>query len=149
MATEVILFQDVNNLGKIGEHVTVSDGYARNYLLPRGLAGKATKQALEEVEKRKLALQKEHAERLAVAQSMAEQLKEMSVTIQMEANEEEKLYGSVTPRHISDALKEHGIEVEPESIKLEEPIRELGVFTVPICLHEEVETELKVWIVRS
>ncbi|MFW5996815.1 MAG: 50S ribosomal protein L9 [Verrucomicrobiota bacterium] len=149
MATDVILFQDVNNLGTIGEHVTVSDGYARNYLFPRGLAGRATKQALEKVEKRKRELQKEHEERLAVAQSMAEQIKETSVTIAMEANEEEKLYGSVTPRHISDALKENGLEIEAAAVKLDEPLRELGVFTVPVHLHDEVETELKVWVVRS
>ena len=149
MATDVILLQDVDDLGKMGDRVTVADGYARNYLFPRELGSKVTKKALQELEARKKALQAEHEERLAVAQSMAERINQESITIPMEATEEDKLYGSLTPKHIANVLKEKGIEVDSDSIKLEEPIRELGVFTVPVKLHEEVEASLKVWVVKQ
>jgi len=149
MSTEVILLKDVSNLGQMGDRVTVADGYARNYLFPRQLGAKVTKKALQELEARQKALQKEHEERIAVAQTMAERIKAESITIPMEATEDKKLYGSLTARQISNVLDEKGIEVEPEAIKLEEPIKELGVYTIPVYLHEEVEANLKIWVVQQ
>ena len=146
---ELILLEDVDNLGKVGDEVTVASGYARNYLIPRRLAATKTAETMQRLEAKKRALQKEYEERLAIAQSMAQRIVEESVTIPMEATEEDKLYGSVTANHIAEGLKERGLEVEPHSINLEEPIRELGVYNVPVQLHPEVDATLKVWIVKK
>jgi len=149
MATELILLEDVNNLGQMGDKVSVAEGYARNYLIPRKLAAPVTKQALQALESRKAQLQQEHAERLAVAQSMAEKISEQSVTIPVEATEDEKLYGSIGAPQIAEALADSGVDLESECVFLEEPIRELGVYNLDIHLHPEVKTTLKVWIVKK
>lgn len=149
MATELILLEDVKDLGQMGDKVSVSEGYARNYLVPRKFATYVTPQALRKLEARKQQLQKEHEERLAVAQNMAEKISQTSITLPVEATEEDKLYGSIGPAQIADALAANNIEVEPECVLMDEPIRELGVYNVDIHLHSEVNTTLKVWIVKK
>lgn len=148
MAVELILLQDVKDLGSLGERVRVADGYARNYLLPKKLGAPLTKANLRILEARKLQMQKEYEERVAVAQAMAEKIAKMSVTLTVEAGENDKLYGSVTGVQLAQALEEQGITIDRHAFQLEEPIRELGVYTVDIKLHEEVQTSLKVWVVR-
>lgn len=149
MATELILIQNVEHLGQVGDIVKVADGYARNYLLPRGFAQPVTKSALRKVEAIKLKLQAEYEENVNIAKALAAKIGETSVTITMEANEDEKLFGSVTTRMIAEEVKaQSGIEVETSCIMLDEPIRTLGRFTVDVTLLPEVSTELKVWVIK-
>jgi large subunit ribosomal protein L9 len=149
MAVELILIEDVKDLGRLGDRVRVADGFARNYLLPRKLAAAVTPGTLRRLEARKLQLQKEHEERLAVAQAMAEKISKLSVSLTVEAGESDKLYGSVSAAQIGDALAAQGVEVDRAAILLDEPIKELGVYTVNIRLHEDVQAALKVWVVRT
>lgn len=149
MAVELILMENVENLGKIGEVVNVADGYARNYLLPRNLAAKATPGAVRQLEKRKEQMQQEYEQQVASAQELAEKISKASVTIPVQAGEDEKLYGSVTNKQIADALAEMNIHLDRRKIALAEPIRQLGVYPVEIHLHEEVTTTVKVWVVSA
>lgn len=149
MATELILLDDVANLGQIGDRVRVADGYARNFLIPKNKGVPVSKSALRILEARKETIQQEHEERLAVAQSMAEKINKDSVTLAVEANEEEKLYGSISAPQIAEALKAKGIEVDRHAIQMEEPIHQLGVYNFDIKLHQDVTATLKVWVVRS
>lgn len=149
MAVDLILLEDVEGLGKIGDEVHVAEGYARNYLLPRKLAALETPAILKQLEAKKLRLQQEHEERIAVARALADRIAKLSVTIPVEAAENDKLYGSVTEVQLMNALAEEGITLERNAFRLEEPIRELGVYTVEINLHDEVQTALKVWVVRA
>jgi large subunit ribosomal protein L9 len=149
MAVELILLEKVENLGEIGDTVRVAEGYARNYLLPRELAAKLTPQALKKLEIRKQQLEQEYQENLGAARSLAERLGSESVTIPVEANEQDKLYGSITAQQIVDALAEKDITIDRDDVVIAEPIRELGVYTVDLNLMPEVKAQLKVWIVRA
>lgn len=149
MSVELILLEDVADLGVIGDRVKVANGYARNYLLPRKLGVPLSTANVRLLEAKKLRMQKEHEERIAVARALAEKIERSSVTLTVEANEENKLFGSVGPGQIADALRDEGIEIDRNTIQLEEPIRELGVFTVAIRLHSDVSTSVKVWVVRK
>jgi large subunit ribosomal protein L9 len=149
MPVELILLEDVKDLGRIGDTVKVADGFARNYLMPRKLAAKVNPGTLRLLEARKLALQKEHEERVAVARAMAEKIASTSVTITAEAGEEDKLYGSVTTTQIAEALATQGVEIDRHAVVLAEPIRQLGVYEVEIALHSEVQAKVKVWVVRA
>lgn len=149
MAVELILIEDVEELGKLGEKVRVADGYARNYLLPRNLAVSVTGANLRRLEAKKLRMQQEHEERIEVAQALAEKIGQESVTIPVQASEEDKLYGSVTGTQIAEALAESGITIDRHAVVLEEPIKELGVYSVKLSLHADVEATLKVWVVRA
>ena len=149
MAVELILIEDVENLGRLGDRVRVAEGFARNYLLPRKLAAAVSPGTLRRLESRKLQLQKEHEERLAVAQAMADKIAKVSVSIAVEAGENDKLYGSVSAVQIAEALAAQGVELDRPAILLEEPIKELGVYTVNVRLHDDVQAALKVWVVRA
>jgi large subunit ribosomal protein L9 len=149
MPQELILLDDVEDLGEIGQTVRVADGYARNYLLPRGLAAKATPGAMRQLEARKVARQERLAAEIASAEELAEQLAEKSVTIAVQVNEENHLYGSVTEVQIKEALDEMHLPIERRQIKLEEPLKELGVYEVPVKLHQQVTATLKVWVVKA
>jgi len=149
MAVELILIEDVENLGRLGDRVRVAEGFARNYLLPRKLAAAVSPGTLRRLESRKLQMQKDHEERLAVAQAMAEKIAKLSVSLAVEAGENDKLYGSVSSVQIAEALAAQGVEVDRPAILLEEPIKELGVYTVNVRLHDDVLAALKVWIVRA
>lgn len=149
MSVELILIEDVADLGKIGDQVHVAEGYARNYLLPKKLAEKVTTGALKRIEAKKLKLQKEHEERVAVAKAMADKIAKMLVTISVKAGDDDKLYGSVSAAQISDELAKQGIELEKGAIQLDEAIRELGSFDVAVKLHAEVSTNVKVKVVRD
>ncbi|MGI6354701.1 MAG: 50S ribosomal protein L9 [Lentisphaerae bacterium] len=149
MSVQLILREDVEGLGRIGDEVNVSKGYARNYLLPRNLAEPITKGALKRIEAKKLLMQQQHEERVNVAKAMAEKIAKMTLVIPMAAGENDKLYGSVGPSQIADALQAQGIEIERNIIALDEPIRELGSTEVEIKLHSEVKAIAKVKIVRT
>ena len=149
MAQELILLEDVEGLGTFGERVRVAEGYARNYLLPRKLAARVTPENLKQLELRKQKMQEEYEQRVSVAESLAERISRISVTIPMQAGENDKLYGSVTAAQVVDALSEEGIQIDRHNVVLDEPIRELGVYTVTLQLHPQVQTSVKVWVVRA
>jgi large subunit ribosomal protein L9 len=146
---EVILREDVENLGQTGEVVTVRDGYGRNYLIPRGLAALATPRNVRRMEHEKRAIAQQDAKRQKNAQTLKDQLEKLSITISKHTGEEDKLFGSVTTREIAAALKEQGFDINRKSIVLEEPVRSLGVFQVPMKLSRDVTAEVKLWVVAK
>ncbi|HTS17159.1 MAG TPA: 50S ribosomal protein L9 [Verrucomicrobiae bacterium] len=147
MSKQIILTALVDNLGAEGDTVTVADGYARNYLIPKGLAMPATAANLRRVESLRKKREASLAAQLEGAKTTATQLVKQSYTITAAAGEDGKLYGSVTASDISEALKKEGVEVDRRKIALEHPIRELGVFDVDVKLHPEVATKVKIWVV--
>ena len=146
---KLILREDVENLGKVGDVVDVAGGYGRNYLLPRGLAVKASTKNLKEQEHQKKLIQARLHRQKKDAVEMAGSLDSVSCTIARKTGEDEKLYGSVTSRDIEEALKEEGVSIDRKRILLEEPIKKLGVYTVPVKLHTEVTGNIKVWVVKE
>lgn len=149
MAVELILLEDVDGLGRIGDQVRVADGYARNYLLPEKKGCAVTVANVRRLEARKIQMEREHEERISVAQAVAEKIGRLSITIPVEAAENDKLYGSVGQVQVVEGLEAEGIHLERHEVLLEEPIRELGVYTVDIHLHDDVQAALKVWVVRK
>ncbi len=145
---DIILMADVDELGRMGQKVSVARGYARNYLIPKGMAAIATPGAQKVVEEKMRLRQVRDSRRKSDAQQMAADLKELSCTISVQADEDEKLFGSVSARDISDALTEQEHNFDHKQIELEEPIKQLGVYSVPLKLHAEVEITVKVWVVK-
>jgi large subunit ribosomal protein L9 len=146
---DVILRQDVDNLGKAGEVVTVKDGYGRNFLLPRGLAYQATDSNKKRIEAENTARAKKRAGEVAAAGTLAAKLEALSLTFTMKAGEGDKLFGSVTSADVADKLKAEGFDVDRKAIELAEPLKALGVYRVPVRLHAEVKPEVRVWVVRE
>jgi large subunit ribosomal protein L9 len=146
---KIILRKDVESVGTVGDIVEVKDGFARNYLIPKGFALKADNRsiALLETEQRqqelKLSKDKKGAEKLA------EKLNNVSCTATVSVGEEDKVFGSVTTQEISDLLKDKGFEIDRKKILLDEPIKALGIYTVPVKLHTEVEAKIKLWVVKE
>ena len=147
MARELILMADVEDLGIEGAKVKVSDGYARNYLIPRKLAVPITHAALKRLEKNRLTRELRQKTDRESAQTMADALEKISCTIAVKVGENDKLFGSVTAADIADNLKRQGLELDKRKIHLTESIRELGVYSVKVKPHPEVEATLKVWVV--
>lgn len=147
---EVILRQAIENVGNPGDIVKVSNGYARNYLLPRGLAYQATAANRKRIEQEKARLEMAESERRGRAQSLADRLEQVSLTFSARVGEEEKLFGSVTASDIAQQLHAQGFtEVEKRQIDLHEPIKSLGIYKVPIRLHADVKPEVKVWVIKQ
>jgi len=146
---EVLLQRNVDKLGNIGDIVKVASGYARNYLLPYGLAVQLTKDNLnrfESVKRKLIAMEQETKEKF---QLLAKELEKVSCTIIANSSEEGHLYGSVTARDIAKQLVSENLDVDPKCILLDEPIKELGIYKVKIRLHPDVECEAKVWVVKG
>jgi large subunit ribosomal protein L9 len=146
---KLLLQKNIDHLGRIGDVVNVSTGYARNYLLPQGLAAELTKDNLhrfESMKRRLIALEEENK---AKQQVLAKEIEKASCTIIANATEEGHLYGSVTARDVAAQLASEDLAVEPKCILLDEPIKELGIYKVKVRLHPEVETTLKVWVVKG
>ncbi len=146
---ELILRADVQHLGKIGEVVKVKDGYARNYLLPNGLAYPATEANKKRIAYEGERLVKQHAAEKSAAETEATRLADVKLTFEVKVGEEEKLYGSVTAGDIQRKLEELGIKVDKRKIDLPEPIRELGEYKVGIKIHPEVRPEVQVTVVKE
>lgn len=146
---EVILKADIPKLGKMLDVVQVKDGYARNYLFPRKLAMLASKAAKQEIEKNREALEAQFRAEHSAAEKMAQALTDVSVTISRRVIEGEKLYGSVSAGDISEALKAAGHKIEKRQVVLDEHIKQLGVFTVPVKVFSDVEAQIKVWVVQE
>ncbi|BDV01205.1 50S ribosomal protein L9 [Thermodesulfomicrobium sp. WS] len=145
---KVILRADVDNLGRLGDIVTVKPGYGRNYLLPQGLASLATPSNLKVFEQERKKLEAKNNALRAAAQELADKLAAAQVRIEVRVGENDKLYGSVTSTQIAEALAAQGIEVDRRKILLAEPIRSLGLYTVEVKLHPEVVATLQVEIAK-
>lgn len=146
---EIILMEDVPSLGKVGDLVKVSDGYARNYLLPRKKAVRATAVSLKAVEREQHSLEYKQDKLEQEAQELAQKIEEISCTVAKPAGEEGKLFGAVTSADIEDALREQGISVDRKKIVLDEPIKNLGVYTISLKLYPTVVAQLKLWVVKE
>lgn len=146
---ELLLIQSVDHLGKQGEVVEVKTGFANNYLLPQGLATVASDHHKRMVDKHKAKLQEIEAARLKDLKDLAKHIGKQSITIEANANEEGHLYGSVGAAEIVAALKQNDITLTSDQIRLEGVLKELGLYTVKVHLHQEIETELKVWVVPT
>lgn len=146
---KVILKEDIPRLGTMGETVKVAPGYGRNYLIPQGKAVLATSKNLKELEhQRQLILRKADLVRKD-AESFAEKFRGLTLTLARKVVEEDKIYGSVSVGDISQALEEAGVEIERKMIKLDEPIKSLGEFQVPVKVHADVTAELTVQVVKE
>lgn len=148
---KVILRQDVAALGTSGDVVTVKPGYARNFLLPRGLAFEATSANIKRLEEDKRRGETKTQRDLLEARRRAAQLENIQLTFQANAGEEGKLFGSITSGDIADRLKEQNLdfEVDRRDIELDEPIKAVGVFAVAVRLHTDVKPEIKIWVVKQ
>lgn len=149
MVMEVLLMQDIDGLGKQGDIVKVSDGYARNYLFPKGLAGPVTPAYQRKLAKLKEQQELEKRKKIQEAAEKAALLRKKSCSISVETHDDGKLYGSVTPAMIAEALTQQGIPVEKSQVILKEPIRTVGVYEVTVELHPEIQVPVKVWVVEK
>jgi len=145
----IILRKDMENLGEAGDIVDVAAGFARNYLLPQGVAYEATDANVRRHEEELRHMAQRSGRDLDRAESQAEKLEGVSVTFRVKAGEEGRLFGSVTSSDIAGALAEQGHEIDRHIIRLEEPIKQLGVYKVPVRLHAEVQPEVSVWVVAE
>ncbi|MCK5552668.1 MAG: 50S ribosomal protein L9, partial [Deltaproteobacteria bacterium] len=141
--------EDIPSLGKVGDLVKVSDGYGRNYLIPNKLAIKATAKSRKRLEHEKRLAQDKIDKVKRDVEKLAKRIEEFSCTISKPVGESGKLFGSVTSKEIEQHLNESGFQIERKNIELEEPIRNLGVYTVPIRIHPEVTANLKLWVVKE
>jgi large subunit ribosomal protein L9 len=146
---KVILRQEFEQLGHIGEVVEVKEGYARNFLIPRNIAYLATPSSIQQLEEEK----KQHTRAIdkekRTSETLAAELEKVSVTIQMKVGEDEKLFGSVTSQMIAESLKEKGLTVDKRQIEMDDSIKALGIYTVDVKLPGSVIGKVKVWVVRE
>lgn len=146
---KVILRQDYENLGKVGDIVKVKPGFARNYLLPNKIAYPALPNYVKMLEEEGRQKQQRLRKEKAGAEELAARLEKVSLTISVSVGEEDRMFGAVTSQDIADGLKEQGHEVDRRKIVLDEPIKALGIYQVPIKVHPEVEAQVKVWVVKE
>src|SRR5215471_18625635 len=144
---EVILREHVDNLGQRGEIVKVADGYARNYLLPRKLALVATEGNKKQIERERAKFDAKEAEEKKVAEAVAARMANVEIEITRKVGETEALYGSVTSADIAEALTAKGFDIDRRKLQLQEPIKRLGAFEVPVKLHRDVTAQVKVKVV--
>lgn len=146
---KLLLRKSVDKLGEIGSVVTVADGYARNYLLPKRLAAHVTPGGLQQIEIEKKKVEAARREENANLLSIAESLRDVACTITARANEDGKLFGSVSAQMIADTLQSDGFAVDESMVALDEPIKRCDVFNVPIAVSQEIKTTIKLWVVSE
>ena len=146
---EIILRQAIENLGHPGDVVTVKNGYARNFLLPRGFAYEATPGNLKRIGAERGRLEAAESDRRETASELAKRLEEVQLTFSARVGEEGKLFGSVTSADIAEQLAAQGFAIERRLIDLHEPIKALGVYRVPVRLHADVKPEIRVWVIKQ
>ncbi len=146
---KIILRQNFEQLGQVGDVVEVKDGYARNFLIPKNIAYPATEGYLRTLEEEKKQLAQRQQKELKAAQKLSDELEKVSITIPMKVGEEDKLFGSITSQMIVEALREKGYTTDKRQVELDESIRALGIYTVNIKLHPQVTGKVKVWVVRE
>jgi len=146
---KIILIKDVEHLGKAGDQLEVKNGYARNYLIPQGMALRSTPQSLNRFkeEARLLEMKKDRA--LKKSRELAEKLKTLSLTIPVQVGEEDRVFGAVTSQIIAEQLHDKGYEIDKRQIQLDEPIKALGIYDIPIKLHSEISAAVKVWVIKA
>lgn len=145
----VILRQKHESLGDVGEVVSVKEGYAFNYLIPKGIAMAATPKNLKVIEQEKKRLYAAELREKRKAEELKAKLDTVSVTAEVQVGEEDRVFGAVTAQHIAELLHAKGYDIDRRKIVLDEPLKALGVYEVPIKLHHEVEAKIKVWVVRQ
>jgi large subunit ribosomal protein L9 len=146
---KVILRQNYETLGEIGDVVDVKDGFARNYLIPNKIAYAALKGNLKSFEEEKKTIEKKKQQEFHAAENLASELEKVSVSIPVQVGEEDKLFGTVTTQMIADSLKEKGFDIDKRKIEIEEPIKSLGIYETSIKIHPTVSAKIKVWVVRE
>lgn len=149
MAVEILLMNAVPGLGIEGDVVSVAEGYARNYLLPKGLASEVSEGKKRQIEKKRMERLEQMRQEKEAAEILQKKFEELSCTIAVKTSEGGKLFGSVGAAQILEKLADQGVPIERRQIQLAEPLHELGVFDVPVALHPEVQAQLKVWIVEE
>ncbi|MBI3805250.1 MAG: 50S ribosomal protein L9 [Nitrospirae bacterium] len=146
---KIILKEDVEKLGRMGDLVNVADGYARNFLLPRNLGAVATTRNISTVEHQKRVISDRVKKEKTAAEEEAKKIGALSVSIPAQVGEEGKLFGSVTSKDIADAVAAQGVEIDKRKIVLDKPIKEVGTFTVLVKVHHDVTAEIKVEVVKA
>ena len=147
---KVILLEDVKSLGKKGEVVNVSDGYARNFILPKKLGVEATSKNLNDLKLQKANAEKVAAEQLAAAKELAEKIEKLTITLKMKAGEGGKAFGSVSSKEIGKAIEDQiGLEIDKKKLVLPEPIKTFGTHEVPVKLHKDVVAKLAVKVTEA
>ncbi|KHO61605.1 50S ribosomal protein L9 [Thermoanaerobacter sp. YS13] len=146
---KVILVKDVKNVGKAGEVINVSDGYGRNYLLPRGLAIEATESNIKVLNEKKKAEEKKRQQELEEAKEMAQKLSNLSLVLKVKAGENGKLFGSVTSKDVEEALKEKGFDIDKKKISFDETVKTTGTYYVDIKLYQGVTAKVKIDVVAE
>ncbi|HBY19394.1 MAG: 50S ribosomal protein L9 [Marinimicrobia bacterium 46_47] len=146
---KIILKENVENVGVVGDIITVKDGYARNFLIPKGLAMEATRSNIKRAEELKKIEERKKTAAVDKARRLAEKLKNISLTTSVTAGDDDKIFGSVTSQTVADLLAEKGYDVDKRHIILNEPIKALGVYDIPIKLHSDVTAEVKLWVVKE
>jgi len=146
---KVILRKNFNQLGQIGDLVNVKEGFARNFLFPRRIALIANDSNLKALEEEKKQVSTKEAKNIEIANKLSAELEKISVTIPVTVGEDEKLFGSVTTKMISDALKEKGYEIDHRKIDIQEPIKALGIYDIKIKIYADVTASVKTWVVRD
>ena len=146
---QVIIKKKIEKLGDVGDIITVKDGYARNYLLPRGLVVKATPGNIKEVELIKSQIQKKNEKKINDQKELAKKLSNLKINIPVKVGEDNQIFGSVNSTNIIEFLIEKGFEVNKKSIKLDEPIKSLGIHNVILKLDEGIESNIKVYVIKE
>lgn len=146
---KIILKENIDSLGEVGEIVEVKAGYARNFLIPKKMAVPATPAYFKQYEEERRLEKMQSEKDMRTAENLARQLEKVSVTAAVPVGEEDKIFGSVTSQNISELLKEQDFEIDRRKVLLDEPLRALGVYDVPIRLHSDVEVKIKVWVVKE
>ena len=143
----IILTKDVDKLGSAGDTIRVKDGYARNFLIPKGFAIAANEKNMKEFEFNKRIIEKRINSEIASATELAEKLSELDISVSKKVGEEGKLFGSVTNREIAEAIKEKGFEIDHRNIITDGPIKKSGVYEIDVKLFREVKGKIKLWVV--
>ncbi|MDD5216708.1 MAG: 50S ribosomal protein L9 [Candidatus Omnitrophica bacterium] len=146
---KMILLKDVESVGRKGQEVNVRDGYARNFLIPKGLGFPSTGASRKFIEEQKMRAEKRHAQEKAEAERKAKELEQMTLAVEAAAGDNEKLFGSVTAEDIRQALADKGYNVDKKRIQLKDPIRALGTHTVVVEVYPQVKTSVTIDVVRK
>ena len=146
---DVILLQDVENLGVTGDIVSVKPGYARNYLVPRGLALRSSKRNIAVSEEKKRVKQARAERSIKLQEALAEKIAKTEITLEVQVGEEEKLFGSITSQDVHKALVEKGLDIDRHGIVLDDPIKALGVYNIPVKVTNELQPTIKMYVIRA
>lgn len=146
---KILLREAVEHLGNAGEFVAVKDGYARNFLIPKGMAVRVTRQNAASIEKEVEMHKAREEKRMQALQESADKIEEANCTVSCRADDNDRLYGSVTQADIAKSLKVSGFEVSPKQIEIDQPIRQIGVHSVRVRFDKKIVAEVKVWVVKE